>query len=41
MVVVVADTGPIIALGMVGRIALIEIFEAPIVIPPLTFDLSY
>ena len=29
-----ADTGPIIALGKVDRIALLAIFEAPIVIPP-------
>jgi predicted nucleic acid-binding protein len=32
--IVVADTGPIIALGKVGRIDLLEIFEAPVVIPP-------
>ena len=32
--IVVADTGPIIALGKVDRIALLEIFEAPIVVPP-------
>ncbi len=38
--IVVADTGPVIALGTVGRIALLEIFEAPIVIL-LTFGVSY
>ncbi len=38
--IVVADTGPIIALGRVGRITLVEIFEAPIVIL-LTFGVSY
>jgi predicted nucleic acid-binding protein len=32
--IVVADTGPIIALGTVDRIDLLDIFKAPTVIPP-------